>query len=789
MSDFWPTDWGGISWAPFVFLGGLAAFMAVVWSVLAAPNRKPLVFVSAALKSLAIAAVLLAILEPLYLGERPEPGANLLLVVADNSRSLQLRDRQASFTRGETVQRLLDEKQLWRVRAGQDFDVRNYEFDSRLRSVDGFEGLNFEGSRTTLTATLRSIRDRYRDRPVAGVILLTDGNGDLRSDQDWSDTPPIFPVPIGADSPAKDLQLSRVTVNQTNFETAPVTLQTELTSTGYAGQPTVVEVLDESGQLVEQQEVPAPEDDEPLTLNFQFRPPEPGLQFYRIRTFAKAEGPPVGDANRSDEATLANNTRHLLVDRGGGPYRVLYVAGRPNWEYKFLRRALEGEQEIQLVGLIRIAKREPKFDFRSRSGETTNPLFRGFDNQEDEQAEQYDEPVLIRLGIEDPAELRDGFPTTTESLYRYDAIIIDDVESAFFTQDQMLGLQNYVNQRGGGLMMLAGQESFENGGYDRTPLGDLLPVYLSRYDGLPDDGQFRLRLTRDGMHPPWSFFRVRGAEVDERKRIDEMPPFVTLNRVSGVKPGAVVLATAGDGEGAVRPALTVQRFGAGRTGALLIGDLWRWSMRRGEGEEDDLTKAWRQTIRWLVSETPQGLEAKVEPHPSGDLLSRSLRITVRDDQFQPLDNANVKLTVETPGDQKIELDAVPDDSNPGVYLASYTARQGGAFRATVTATGPDGADLGRAEAGWTAEPDRIEFESLRPNRDALQRLADATNGEVIELADLHAFVQSLPERKIPLVETWVYSWWDLPYRKVLVFLLILAALSFDWGVRRYNGLA
>ena len=44
----------------------------------------------------------------------------------------------------------------------------------------------------------------------------------------------------------------------------------------------------------------------------------------------------------------------------------------------------------------------------SRSGERTNPLFRGFGNQADEQAEQYDQPVLLRLGINDKDELRGG---------------------------------------------------------------------------------------------------------------------------------------------------------------------------------------------------------------------------------------------------------------------------------------------------------------------------------------------------------------------------------------------
>ena len=97
------------------------------------------------------------------------------------------------------------------------------------------------------------------------------------------------------------------------------------------------------------------------------------------------------------EATLANNTAILVVNRSRGPYRVLYVAGRPNWEFKFLNRAVTEDDQIQMAGLIRIAKREPKFDFRGRNGESSNPLFRGFGNQSKEEIERYDKPVLIRL--------------------------------------------------------------------------------------------------------------------------------------------------------------------------------------------------------------------------------------------------------------------------------------------------------------------------------------------------------------------------------------------------------
>lgn len=61
---------------------------------------------------------------------------------------------------------------------------------------------------------------------------------------------------------------------------------------------------------------------------------------------------------------------------------------------------------------------------------------------------------------------------------------------------------------------------------------------------------------------------------------------------------------------ATRPALVVQPFGRGRTAALLVGDLWRWDLRREEHTQSDLEKSWRQTASWLVADVPQPVEVE-----------------------------------------------------------------------------------------------------------------------------------------------------------------------------------
>ena len=241
-----------------------------------------------------------------------------------------------------------------------------------------------------------------------------------------------------------------------------------------------------------------------------------------------------------------------------------------------MNRALKDDPELKMVGLVRIAKKEPKFTFRSRDG-STNPLFRGF-KDEGEEVEQYDEPVIIRLNVEDKKELVNGFPKDEETLFRYSAIVVDDLEAAFFNEDQKSLVQKFVSHRGGGFLMLGGQESFADGKYDRTQIGELLPVYLSQVKPLPSGQSFNLSLSKEGMLEPW--VRTRGTETEEKSRLRELPGMKTLNRVGMLKPGATLLATASNKQGDQYPFLVTQRFGKGQAAAILAGDLWRWHLKR-----------------------------------------------------------------------------------------------------------------------------------------------------------------------------------------------------------------
>ncbi len=367
--------WGAPEWSKPAAIMLAAGAAALAWGYWRAGAVRGVTALAAALKAVGLAGLALCLVDPLWTGVRPRPGANIFAVVADDSQSLQIRDRDSSATRGAELRTALLSNSSWQTRLDQDFDVRRLAFSTQLRAVEDFTALRFDGAGSNLGGALGSLGRRFRGLPIAGALLLTDGNAtDVPlAGVDWSDLPPIYPVIVGAGDDLRDVSVERVSVSQTNFDAAPVTIRADVRSEGYGDAPTVVKLLDEHGAVVESQTVAPPEDGEAAAVRFQLRPTAGRLSFYTIAAYpegseeatgvagvesASPQPAPVGtgggeDADPShphprarfwkepdsDEATLANNRRLAAVDRGGGPYRVLYVSGRPNWEFKFLRRA------------------------------------------------------------------------------------------------------------------------------------------------------------------------------------------------------------------------------------------------------------------------------------------------------------------------------------------------------------------------------------------------------------------------------------------------------------------
>ena len=131
----------------------------------------------ASLKAIGLAGLALCLVEPLLSGTRARRGANMFAIVADNSQSMSIHDRGDADSRGEraagAARRRTRLAEATERRISMPGDLRSTRTCGRSTIS---QRCTFDGARSSLIATLNSLSRRFRGLPLAGVLLLTDGN-------------------------------------------------------------------------------------------------------------------------------------------------------------------------------------------------------------------------------------------------------------------------------------------------------------------------------------------------------------------------------------------------------------------------------------------------------------------------------------------------------------------------------------------------------------------------------------------------------------------------------------
>lgn len=129
----------------------------------------------------------------------------------------------------------------------------------------------------------------------------------------------------------------------------------------------------------------------------------------------------------------------------------------------------------------------------------------------DESEAAYLKTALELEGIEVETRPAAGVPRALSELLSFDALILCNVPADQLSLRQMEMIGSYVQDFGGGFMMLGGDASFGLGGYFQTPIEEILPV--------------RMPIQKDMMRPSLAIFLVidksgsmDGVKIDLAKR-------------------------------------------------------------------------------------------------------------------------------------------------------------------------------------------------------------------------------------------------------------------------------
>ena len=174
-------------------------------------------------------------------------------------------------------------------------------------------------------------------------------------------------------------------------------------------------------------------------------------------------------------------------------------------------------------------------------------------------------------------------------------------------------IREFVDRRGGGLLLLGGRFSLADGGWGVSSLADLLPVVLPDAKNTFHVDPATVELTPAGVDS--NITRLVDDPAANAERWKKLPYLMDYQEPGVPKPGAAVLADM-NVQGRKMPLLVTENYGRGRTAVLATSGTWRWQMNLPVGDPTH-TLFWQQLLRWLVTDSPGHVVSSV---PSQVLL-------------------------------------------------------------------------------------------------------------------------------------------------------------------------
>jgi hypothetical protein len=763
--------------------------------------------VLAALRALAVLAVIALLLEPNLVTVKREtrPGHTILLV--DTSQSMTHVDawrredvqplaagwRQigvgepAAATRLELVKALLahGDGELVRKLAAKN-QVQLYGFAGNLEQLPllappspavGADGqplpvdpnlppplprldlakLGADGRSSNLGGALRTALDKSRSAEIAAVVFVTDGRrnagpqaAEIARLLNQRKVPHTFVLGIGDPSETQTVQLTRLEAPAKVFQKDPFELKTVITQQGYEPISITARLvrIDEQGQesVVRTQSVQIGGERSELLVEWKdLTADAPGRFVYRAEL-----QPPDGEAIVAERHSKTAPIE-VLTER----LRLLLIAGGANHEFQILRNLFIRDKTIDVSCWLSSA--DPKFP------------------------QDGDEAVRI-----------ERLPETRIEFDPYDVVVLIDPDPTKLTPQFCQFLQQHVVEGGCGLWWVAG-EKYSLDAMRPTaatyPVAELLPI-------VPDieSADRNLGLGKAFKMPnPWQLSpdgdegigakvaRLVDGRDQSRLLWGRLPGFHFWFPVQRLKPVAISLAEHSSAElrraGRGMSLLAMQNVGAGRVLFTGTDETYRWRSLF----EEAYNRFWVNGVRYLYEGRLQAgnsrlrLLASAEKIDLGEAIE--LQAEVKDEALQPLIADAFPVVLERDGTtETVALIAV--EAAPGSYSLRLRPTQLGNYRVRPVEK------IGKpVEVGFQVTAATIERQGPM-DRAELSTVAGAQGGELLDTPQaLLAALDRVPSRSATDTFRTPHAVWD--GWPTIAFVLLV--LSLEWLLRkRFN---
>lgn len=608
--------------------------------------------------------------------------------------------------------------------------------------LPALSGLKGTGEQTRPGPAVRKVLNDLRGAPPSAIIILSDGitsttDADrltTAADAARSRLVPIYAVGAGSEEATRDLELFDLLADEVAFVNDPVTFTAKLRSFGFAGKDVTITLREkDSPEILTTTRVKAPADGQSSKVELTFAPPKDGDFEYIVEAVPAPR-----------ETTVENNSKSRRVSVRQERIRVLLADSIPRYEFRYLKHLLERDKTIELKTVLQEAD--------------------------------------VEYAAEDTTAL-DNFPVRKEDLFRFDAVILGDINPGYLSEGVFENLREFVREAGGGLVVVAGPQ-YTPLALRGTTLDAMLPVQLSSAKAPPADAPivegFRPELTIEGRKSS-SIFRFAESELESLEIFRKLPELYWLFEAPELKPGAMVFVERPPRglDGARLPVIALQRYGAGKVLFHATDDVWRWRFRTGDTYYG---RYWVQAIRYLSRSRLLGkdrgaeLDTDRQDYQRGDTIH--FRVRFFEDRLSPIENDGVTVMVERRGDvqRPVKLTRIPQ--TPSVFEGQLPGAGEGTYHAWVAT--PAFRDAPPARDFRVESTDR-ERQRRALDRAELEQTARRTHGKYYSLWDAGKLPEEIPAgQPVPLESQEPIALWN----RWELLLLFSAILTAEWLLRK-----